>query len=53
VPGDPTFLLFNLVDDPGETKDISAEHPAIVGQMAKALNDWQQSLRESADGDDY
>jgi arylsulfatase A-like enzyme len=31
--------LFNLADDPGETKSVAAEHPAIVAQLRKLLHE--------------
>ena len=31
--------LFNLVDDPGETKNVAAEHPEIVARLRKLLRE--------------
>ncbi|PQO26080.1 arylsulfatase [Blastopirellula marina] len=31
------FELYNLTEDIGETKDVSADHPQIVAQLKKAL----------------
>jgi len=31
--------LFNLVDDPSETKSVAAEHPEIVAQLRKLLHE--------------
>ncbi len=31
--------LYNLKDDPAETKDVSADHAALVGQMKQILSD--------------
>ena len=36
-PGDPEGQLYNLSDDPGETKNLYAEHPAVVERLRKAL----------------
>jgi arylsulfatase A-like enzyme len=53
VPSDSReFLLFDLLADPGETTDIAAEHPQVVARLTRALRDWQQSCRASADGQD-
>jgi arylsulfatase A len=36
---DGPIELFNLGDDPGETTDVSADHPEIVQQIVEAFND--------------
>ena len=46
-------MLFDLVEDPGETKDLAAEKPEIVEAMKKTLTQWQASCRSSAAGEDY
>ncbi|MHC4176535.1 MAG: sulfatase family protein [Planctomycetota bacterium] len=52
-PATDGFMLFDLVDDPGETKDLAAERPEIVEAMKKTLTKWQASCRASAAGKDY
>ena len=47
------FMLFDLVEDPGETKNLAAEKPEIVEAMKKTLAEWQASCRASAAGEDY
>lgn len=37
-------LLFDLENDPSETKDLSDEHPDIVERMTKALLAWHTSM---------
>ena len=37
--------LYDLVDDPGESNDLAAEHPEIVEQMAEQLARWNASVR--------
>jgi arylsulfatase A-like enzyme len=32
--------LFNVLDDPGERRNIIADHPALAKQLQKELNDW-------------
>lgn len=36
--------LFNLVADPGETRDIAAQHPGEVARLTAAFNAWKQAL---------
>lgn len=36
-PGDPEGQLYNLSEDPGETKNLYAEHPAVVERLRKNL----------------
>jgi arylsulfatase A-like enzyme len=37
---DAPLALFDLVQDPGETRDLAAEHPARVDAMAGELERW-------------
>ncbi len=42
--GAPTgWQLFNLVEDPGETTDVGAEHPALVAEFSDAWADLASS----------
>ena len=45
--------LYDLVDDPPETKNIAAGHPDIVNRMTKTLGEWHASCAASAGGADY
>ena len=36
--------LFNLKSDPGQTKDISANHPDAAKKMRQAVTDWRQNV---------
>jgi arylsulfatase A-like enzyme len=47
------FELFNLQQDPPEKHDIAAEQPDRVDRMKQQLNDWQESVVHSLNGDDY
>jgi arylsulfatase A-like enzyme len=47
------FMLFDLADDPGETKDLAAEKPEIVGRMKEILLPWRESCKRSLAGEDY
>ncbi|MCP4639753.1 MAG: sulfatase-like hydrolase/transferase [bacterium] len=48
-----TYMLFDVVDDPGETTDLAAKHPDVAARMRRTVEDWQASCRRSLDGDDY
>lgn len=45
--------LYDLVADPEETNDLSADQPDRVGQMDVALKAWQNSVLSSWEGNDY
>jgi arylsulfatase A-like enzyme len=48
-----TFELYDLVDDSGETKNITKEKPEILGTMKKTLEVWRASCKASNTGHDY
>ncbi|QGJ70374.1 Hypothetical protein PBC10988_20690 [Planctomycetales bacterium 10988] len=48
-----TFELFDLTKDPGETTDISAQHPEVVRSMKSELGKWVASVENSEAGNDY
>ncbi len=48
-----TWMLFNLVTDPSERKDLAAEKPEIVEKMKATLNAWRASCKDSLAGKDY
>lgn len=39
-PRGDQFELYNLVDDPGETKNVYAEYPHITGDFIQKLGEW-------------
>jgi arylsulfatase A-like enzyme len=45
--------LYDLVDDPGESKDIAAEKPDVVAAMRDRLLAWQAGVARSMAGADY
>ncbi|MGI9241698.1 MAG: sulfatase family protein, partial [Verrucomicrobiales bacterium] len=45
--------LYNLADDPGESKDLSQEEPEIAQALRAKLETWSQSVDASAAGADY
>jgi len=48
-----TFALYDLVNDPSETTDISADHIEVVSKLKKQLEEWRKSCRNSYLGNDY
>jgi len=48
-----TYMLFDLLEDPGEAKDLAAEKPQILQSMKATLIKWRKSCRESLAGKDY
>ena len=38
--GPPAFALYDLAQDPLETRDVAAEHPEVVAQMRAAYDAW-------------
>ena len=51
--GGRNFMLFDLLEDPAESRDIAAEKPQILQSMKAALATWQQSCKNSLAGKDY
>ena len=45
--------LYDLVADPGETKNLAEEKPDVVARMKAALDAWQRSVERSLAGQDY
>lgn len=45
--------LYDLLADPKETTDLSAQHPEIVRRMTEQLHAWQRSVERSLSGADY
>ena len=50
---DANWLLFDLLEDPGEETDIASQHPDVVERMSKKVNEWQASCKRSSAGEDY
>ena len=48
-----TYELYDLKDDPGETKNIAKDKPEILGTMKKTLEAWRASCKASNAGEDY
>jgi len=48
-----TYMLFDLLEDPGENKDLAAEKPQVLESMKTALAKWRKSCKDSLAGTDY
>lgn len=46
-PGDPPGQLYNLADDPAETRNLYAQRPEIVARLAKLLEAYQHQGRSA------
>lgn len=44
MPADVPFELYNLEEDPGESQDLSASHPAERDLLLKAYEDWFEEV---------
>ncbi len=44
-PGEPTVQLYNLESDPGETRNVAAEQPALVAELTALLERYQSEGR--------
>ncbi len=39
-------MLFDLIEDPGESRDIAAEKPQILEAMKAEVGKWRRSCRD-------
>ena len=46
-------MLFDLVEDPAESRDLSSSRSDIVASMSATLTAWQASCKTSNEGGDY
>ena len=51
--GEVAYELYDLAEDAAETKNLADEMPARAETMRDALQDWQESVVRSLEGDDY
>jgi arylsulfatase A-like enzyme len=51
--GGKSYQLFDLIDDPGETRDLAAAKTGTVDSMKTVMNEWLTSCERSAAGKDY
>ena len=48
-----SFQLFDIIDDPAESVDVSLEFPEIKDTLMNELNKWIISCKQSDQGNDY
>lgn len=48
-----SWELYDLIEDPGESRNLAADHPERVQNMVAELEEWRDSCRRSNDGKDY
>jgi arylsulfatase A-like enzyme len=48
-----SYALYDLLNDPGEAKDVSASNTELVRSMSSALEHWIASCKRSEAGSDY
>ena len=48
-----TYMLFDLLEDPGETYDLATKKPQVLQSMKKMLIKWRKSCQDSLAGKDY
>lgn len=44
--------LYDMVADPGQTKDVSKQHPDVASKLAKAAADWKKEMKLKAARDE-
>jgi len=52
-PGSGAPELYDLVDDPGEQRNLASAQPDVVRTMEAQLEAWQDSVLKSLRGEDY
>ena len=45
-PGAGDFYLFDVLNDPGERHDLTAEHPELVRKLSAALDAWEKDVAD-------
>jgi arylsulfatase A-like enzyme len=48
-----TYMLFDLLDDPGESHNIAARNSGLLAAMKMQLEEWRASCKDSLTGRDY
>jgi arylsulfatase A-like enzyme len=52
--GGESFELYDIINDPGESRDLSLELPEIKDTLINQLNNWIKSCKQSNEGhEDY
>ena len=50
--GDGKWELYDLKEDPGETRDIAAQHPEVVKEMEAAYDKWWDEVLPCLENED-
>jgi len=50
--GDGKWELYDLQEDPGEKKDVAAEHPEVVKEMSAAYDKWWDEVLPCLENED-
>ncbi len=45
-----SYALYDLIQDPGEQKDLSEEMPKLAAKLQAELNAWQQEVKAPIPG---
>lgn len=53
VNGTPQWQLFDVIADPGQTKDIAAEKPEVAKQLSAEYDKWWASLKGQYDVNEH
>lgn len=53
TPNEKGYELYDIQNDPAETKNLADEFPEMAEQMAADLRKWQESVLNSLTGADY
>lgn len=52
-PNEKGYELYDIMNDPGESKNIADEHPGLAEKLKNQLRQWQESVLNSLTGADY
>ena len=52
LPGEPSFELYNLQEDPGEKSNLASAHPEIVDRLRRSYEAWFKDV-SSTRSDNY
>lgn len=53
VDNGESYMMFDILADPGETNDILSQNPELAAYYINMLNEWRESCRKSDSGGDY
>lgn len=51
--GGKSWELYDLSEDPGESRNVAATHDRLVKKLAAEVSAWQASCKASDEGNDY